>query len=818
MAWECLQDVLKTIDTSRPSRGLPIYPVGNTSTPTALSYRSLYVQAKKLGRKLQLLDSYKCGSPVLLHLEDHWDIILWYCAILLVDGLPVISSPFSHITEHRKSHIQHLSPLFVSSICIIRTKLIHMFGKEHCLKLYSIESLLDRLTYQRATRSMKRRNDDLAILMLTSGSTGNAKAVQLTHKQVLAAVSGKASVRQLPRDKPFLNWIGLDHVASLVEIHLQALYLGVDQIHVHAVDVVASPSTFLDLLSHHQVSRSFIPKFFLGKIVSVVRSKELQPHSTPWDLRYLSVLASGGEANDAETCVQASSLLVLFGAPKNVITPGFGMTETCAGAIFNLDCPSYELPHELSYASLGNFMKGIEMRADTSGHLETASFGPAIFGIIDAEGNLTLASRANETFNINGIKFNASGVQALVEQVVGTKIRYLVTFASRSTKSHTEQVIVIYLPKEQPITAQELVDIDDSIIKAVMTLTSIRPFVFAFDDEALLPKSTIGKISKAKARILFEDGFFAEQIELHDHLIENQRSRTRTAPANTTEALLLADIAEDPVVTLRPTGPKIPLWLIHSGVGEILVFLPLTQHLPSRPIYALHAHGFDGEPPFPSIAAAVETYYAAIKRRQPHGPYAIAGYSYGGMLAFELGKQLEAEGAEVKFLATFNLPPHIKTRMRQLSWNLCLLHLTTFLELISQARADAFEDSLAAIRAAEAVETVLVVADEGCMVDLALSPEGLMTWADVAFGLQSMAVEYEPAGRVGRMDVFHAVPLKIVARSREEWVRNHLGRWGEFCGDVRLHEVGGEHYTVLGPEHVGRFAEVLERALVGRGV
>ncbi|PVH90395.1 hypothetical protein DM02DRAFT_647592 [Periconia macrospinosa] len=52
--------------------------------------------------------------------------------------------------------------------------------------------------------------------------------VPFTHKQVLAAVLGKGSVRKLPKDKPFFNWIGLDHVAGLIEIHLQALWLGYD--------------------------------------------------------------------------------------------------------------------------------------------------------------------------------------------------------------------------------------------------------------------------------------------------------------------------------------------------------------------------------------------------------------------------------------------------------------------------------------------------------------------------------------------------------------------------------------------------------------
>lgn len=75
-------------------------------------------------------------------------------------------------------------------------------GSDTCRRIYGIDQL-----------------DAPAILMFTSGSTGDAKAVRITHKQVLAAIARKASVRQLPLNRSFLNWIGLDHIASLVEIH-----------------------------------------------------------------------------------------------------------------------------------------------------------------------------------------------------------------------------------------------------------------------------------------------------------------------------------------------------------------------------------------------------------------------------------------------------------------------------------------------------------------------------------------------------------------------------------------------------------------------
>lgn len=65
--------------------------------------------------------------------------------------------------------------------------------------------------------------DDIACLMLTSGSTGNSKAVVLRHSNILSSIRGKIKHHGTISTSRFFNWISFDHVASVTEAHLQAL-------------------------------------------------------------------------------------------------------------------------------------------------------------------------------------------------------------------------------------------------------------------------------------------------------------------------------------------------------------------------------------------------------------------------------------------------------------------------------------------------------------------------------------------------------------------------------------------------------------------
>jgi amino acid adenylation domain-containing protein len=103
------------------------------------------------------------------------------------------------------------------------------------------------------------------------------------------------------------------------------------------------------------------------------------------------------------------------------------------------------------------------------------------------------------------------------------------------------------------------------------------------------------------------------------------------------------------MVTLRAGSQCRKLFLIHPGGGTLLNYVHLIRHLPPDvPIHGIQARGLDGvREPHQTLASMATDYIAEIRRVQPEGPYLIAGHSLGGVIAFEIARQL---GDEVAFL------------------------------------------------------------------------------------------------------------------------------------------------------------------------
>lgn len=928
-------------EAKRNKEGIVAYPPNDISKPSAayhLSYKDLLHQAEENASRLLQRKISTAGSIVLLHFETNLDSIIWYWSVLLTGAIPVITGPgmFSPNAGDRKKHLVHLHHTLGEPNCLTRQALRAPFAEQTGdtrIECFVIEHLVGSQVTEPLPAIEPSPSDTLA-LMLTSGSSGQAKAVPLTHRQLLAAFEGKTASANLQYPQnPFLSWVHMDHVANLVHCHLFAIVSGISQIQVSAADVLVDPVQWLNLLNRHRVSRTFAPNFLFAKLRRQLAAGKTEGLDADLNLEAL-YLDTGGEANVTEVCVALQELLKPYRIPKDVFKPSFGMTETCAGCIFNSNCPSNDRAGNYEFASLGEPMPGVQMRvtrldgsrdeaepgergsleltgdvifkgyhnnetATTEAFTSDGWFRTGDLAYLDTQGRLHLDGRTKEMININGVKYLPHELDAALEEaeIPGTTSSYFCCFGTRDATMDTEVVAVLYLPSFDESDDKARFEIQSSIIRVASLHTHSRPKVVPLRLQDM-PKSTLGKLSRTKLQAALESGQFTEQQKLNDEAIKHYRQETRGQVETTEEAVMLDIVRDqlevctdddfgvndsllatgatsmdlvaimqrinrklqlspalrltdvlnhptvrglasriavttgqaqheyDPVVTLQPFGHKTPLWLVHPGVGEVLVFVTLAHHFTDRPVYAFRAKGFnaaEGETPFESLDEVFETYRSAIKKRQPHGPYAIAGYSFGGMVAFEVTKLLEQSGDEVRYCGSWNLPPHIKFRMRELLWDECVIHLFYFVGLMDEATAYTHKPVLCAFerenKRLEAIRYLRKHCDAARWDELGLPEEYYLLWVGLASNMQGMAVDYEPEGSVRCMDVFVADPLSHVAKDRKDWVESRLAAWKDFVRqDVQFHDVQGAHYTMLNPEYVANFADTLRGVLKQRGV
>lgn len=114
-----------------------------------------------------------------------------------------------------------------------------------------------------------------------------------------------------------------------------------------------------------------------------------------------------------------------------------------------------------------------------------------------------------------------------------------------------------------------------------------------------------------------------------------------------------------PLLTLRTGSDLPPLFCVHPIGGVAWRYAGLLPHLdPRRPVYGLQALGLDGSRPLAADAAeVVRDCLERIRAVQPHGPYHLLGWSFGGAVAHRLATSLQSEGEELALLAMLDTPP-----------------------------------------------------------------------------------------------------------------------------------------------------------------
>lgn len=128
------------------------------------------------------------------------------------------------------------------------------------------------------------------------------------------------------------------------------------------------------------------------------------------------------------------------------------------------------------------------------------------------------------------------------------------------------------------------------------------------------------------------------------------------APTVEQLARLVAGGAErDSLVLIRPGAGdgRPPLFLVHDGDGETMLYRNLALRLdPGHAVYGLQPYGLDGLAMAHTRIDEMAAYHIRkIRSIQPHGPYLLGGMCAGGVIAFEVARQLQAQGESVALVA-----------------------------------------------------------------------------------------------------------------------------------------------------------------------
>ncbi len=125
------------------------------------------------------------------------------------------------------------------------------------------------------------------------------------------------------------------------------------------------------------------------------------------------------------------------------------------------------------------------------------------------------------------------------------------------------------------------------------------------------------------------------------------------------------------ILPLRKRGKLLPLFCIHPVYGLSWCYSGLIHSLHrERPLYGIQARGFlEPEATAQDMVGLTHDYVCAMRMVQPQGPYLLLGWSFGGMVAHEMARQLQAADAEVGLLALMDTCPMLPDVLSDPNWH-----------------------------------------------------------------------------------------------------------------------------------------------------
>ena len=528
-----------------------IHSDGEVSTQT---YSELWVEAQRILGGLREL-GLKPQVQVIFQLESNQDFIsaFWGCVLGGFVPVPVSIPPSYDQSNSGLTKLQNTWGLLGQPLVLTDRKLapsVSRWSQRLNLGKPVVQTLEQLRGFEPDSKIYKSQPQDLAVLLLTSGSTGIPKAVMQENSKLLSMSAGSITMNQFSSQDVTLNWMPMDHVGALVFLSIMAVDLGCRQIHVPTQLILQNPLKWLDLIDRYQATISWAPNFaftLIGDRVEEVTKRH-------WNLSSMIFLVNAGEAIITKTARNFLKLLSPYGLSTKAIHPAFGMCETCSGITwsnsFSLESSSdedkfVELGPPIGGASLRivdenqqivpeGFVGSLQVKGAslTSGYYQNPTanqeaftadgwFNTGDLGFLK-NGCLTITGRQKDVIIINGLNYYSHEMESVVEELPEIEVSYTAACALRETNSNTDKLGIFFNSSKTEDT--ELLGLLKTLREQIVNRMGINPDYLIPLDKDLIPKTSIGKIQRTQLSQRFAKGEFQEVLKRVDLITENSNT------------------------------------------------------------------------------------------------------------------------------------------------------------------------------------------------------------------------------------------------------------------------------------------------------
>jgi len=679
---------------------------------SALSYRALELRSNQLAHHLRGL-GVGPEVPVAICVERSLDLLIGLLGILKAGGAYV---PFDadYPTER-------LAFMMADTAATVLVTLQPLLGRVPAGDASIVCLDRDREAIAQRPTSLPQSGvgpENLAYIIYTSGSTGKPKGVALPHRGAtnlylwyLDKYSFKRHQRvlvissfafDLTLKNLFAPLLGGSSVILGPPGHMtgEELWRTVTMRQITALN--CAPSQFYPVFDEPEVASRESANLALRSVIlggEPIR-KDIFPKGVRWQ-----VINSYGPTEATDVC--AEGMVPDLGAPGYATVLGRPLPNT---RLYVLDRHGEVVPigvaGELYIGGFG-VARGYLNRPELTAERFVASpfgAGDRLYRTGDLvrylpDGNLEFLGRLDHQVKLRGYRIEPGEIEArllscrgvreavvLVREDAGRDKRLVAYYTAGveepgtdALRSHVAAALPAYMvPKAyvrletMPLTHSGKVD-----RKALPVPDEAAYLTQAYEAPVGPIETTIAAIWAdllGLERVGRHDNFFdlgGDSLRAIKLLVRVNRSFARTLPLLTIyNAPTIADLAStvssreqpefSPVVSLR-SGETLPALFIVSGAGgsPMELALPARYIAGNRQVYGLQSIALDGvTKPHDTVEEMAEYYVRHVRRLQPDGPYLLAGFSFGGLVAIEVARRLLSVGKDVALLALLDARPH----------------------------------------------------------------------------------------------------------------------------------------------------------------